>query len=154
MQAFVLTLMVLLLTLDASPLGDCTCPNLNPNVRDEVAREFHEAGAVFEGEVKSIETRPAEDSPTVFERRMVTLRVLRVYRGPKEKTLVVGTGLGDSDCGYNFKVGKKYLVYAFANPAGRLTTNICERTRPFWRAAADERYLDEFLQESKVKKKP
>lgn len=142
---------VLIFALRASPLLGCTCANLGLSVREEVAREFREAAAIFEGEVKSIETH--EESGAIFERRIVTLRVLEVYKGPKEKTLVVGTGLGDADCGYNFKVGKKYLVYAFKNPEGRLTTTICERTRPLWRAVADRRYLEELIQAERATKK-
>ncbi len=151
METLILALMVLLPTLDADSPPGCTCANFNPNVREEVAREFREAAAVFEGEVKSMETH--KDSAASFERRVVTLRVLRIYKGPDQKMFVVGTGLSDEDCGYDFKLGKKYLVYAFANPSGRLTTTICERTRPLWRAVADRRYLEELIQEEKAKKK-
>ncbi len=146
-----LRMLVLIFALHASPLLGCTCADYKLSVREEVAREFREAAAIFEGEVKSIDTH--EESGAIFERRIVTLRILEVYKGPSEKTLVVGTGLGDEDCGCNFKVGKKYLVYAFKNPSGRLTTTICDRTRPLWRAVADRRYLNELVQEESAKKK-
>src|SRR5258708_4102213 len=40
----------------------------------------------------------------------------------------LSTGLGGGDCGFDFEVGKQYLVYAFNDEAGELSTNICTRT--------------------------
>jgi hypothetical protein len=53
----------------------------------------------------------------------------------------VVTGLGDSDCGYGFRVGEKYLVYAFRDEDNKLETSICTRTRPLSQADKDLDYI-------------
>ena len=44
----------------------------------------------------------------------------------------LSTGLGGGDCGFDFEVGKQYLVYAFKyafkDETGELSTNICTGT--------------------------
>jgi hypothetical protein len=45
------------------------------------------------------------------------------------QSILVHTGVGGGDCGYNFKVGTSYLVYA-SRYNGELHTNICSPTRP------------------------
>jgi hypothetical protein len=58
-------------------------------------------------------------------------QVTEVFRGFafEGQTVLVHTGAGGGDCGYQFKIGTNYLVYASLNN-GRLGTNICTPTRP------------------------
>src|SRR6185503_15210753 len=56
------------------------------------------------------------------------------------KEVEVRTGLGDSDCGYNFRLGGQYLVYAYGDE-DKLATGICSRTRPVSEAADDLAYF-------------
>ena len=58
-------------------------------------------------------------------------QVTEVFRGFafERQTILVHTGAGGGDCGYQFKVGSSYLVYASLHD-GRLGTNICTPTRP------------------------
>jgi len=55
--------------------------------------------------------------------------VLHSYRGDQRKPMRLSTGLGGGDCGFDFEVGKQYLVYAFEDAfkdeTGELSTNIC-----------------------------
>jgi 5-hydroxyisourate hydrolase-like protein (transthyretin family) len=54
----------------------------------------------------------------------------------------VVTGLGGGDCGYGFKQGGQYLVYAHRNDKDkRLYTGICSRTRPLAEAADDLAFI-------------
>jgi hypothetical protein len=53
----------------------------------------------------------------------------------------VFTGLGDADCGYGFRLGGQYLVYAYRQKDGSLYTGICSRTRPLSEAADDLAYI-------------
>ena len=54
----------------------------------------------------------------------------------------VVTGSGGSDCGYDFRMGEHYLVYAYPHAqSGKLYTGICQRTRPISEAGDDLDYL-------------
>jgi hypothetical protein len=60
---------------------------------------------------------------------------------PWQKEIEIRTGFGDADCGYTFKTGENYVVYAFKNAAGQLETTICSRTRPLALAAEDLKFF-------------
>jgi len=63
--------------------------------------------------------------------RWFRLRVIASWKGAEEETLVVTTGAGGGDCGYNFRVGDVYLVYAHSRSrADTVSTSLCSRTRP------------------------
>jgi ferredoxin-fold anticodon binding domain-containing protein len=153
MRFRLLLLTVVLFALRASPLRACTCAEFGGNTREKVEREYRDASVIFEGKVESIETRFMEDALGAFDRRVVTLRILRVYKGPNGKTVILRTGTSEADCGVDFQAGKTYLVYAYQDAAGQLSTNICTRTRRLWRATADRRYLTELIEKERKEKK-
>ena len=75
-----------------------------------------------------------------YEDRLIFLQVERSYRGSVDKTAEVVTGPGE--CGYDFRMGEHYLVYAYPHPqSGKLYTGICQRTRPISEAGDDWHYL-------------
>lgn len=71
-------------------------------------------------------------APLAFLQRKVQLRITEALAGlaPNQKDIVVETGLGGGDCGYGFRRGRDYIVYARKNPAGGFSTDICSQTRP------------------------
>jgi hypothetical protein len=50
------------------------------------------------------------------------------------------TGNGGGDCGYPFKVGQSYLVYAYEK-SNKLHASLCSRTRLLSEASEDLLYL-------------
>jgi hypothetical protein len=68
--------------------------------------------------------------------RLVSLRVLRVYRGHISGQATVATGFGNGDCGFNFETGKQYLIYAKRAAPDSLYTDICFGTTPLDEADA------------------
>jgi hypothetical protein len=68
------------------------------------------------------------------------MKVLKTYKGTVKKTGYIYTGVGDADCGFRFEIGARYLVYAYENE-GRLTTDICTRTRKIKDARDDLEYF-------------
>ncbi len=60
---------------------------------------------------------------------------------PGQTEIEIVTGLGGGDCGYAFRQGEDYVVYADKNRDGRLETGICSRTRPSRQAAQDIAYF-------------
>ena len=74
--------------------------------------------------------------------RVVRFDVEEHFRGPQRKSIEVTTGMGGGDCGFSFRVGERYVVYAGDAPSlGRLYTGICTRTGPVSEAAADLDFL-------------
>jgi hypothetical protein len=133
--------LILILMLDAPAAGACSC--MTPLT---AADQFRSAHLVFLGKVESIEDRrtrirrfllmvreligqapemdwPAYERSNGFE---VTFRAVTTWKGPPKREVRVLTGRGGGDCGYPFKVGETYLVYAYVNEVAY--TGICTRT--------------------------
>jgi hypothetical protein len=53
----------------------------------------------------------------------------RAWKGVNKGTARVFTSSQSAACGYRFSKGHTYLVYASGNSRGRLSTNICSRTK-------------------------
>jgi hypothetical protein len=92
--------------------------------------------AVFSGKVTKIELDEAK------HRRTVTIEVDRAWKGMDKKTVVITTASDGAMCGYGFQKDKSYLVYAHGED-GKLSTNICTRTRGIEQAKADIEALGE-----------
>ena len=60
---------------------------------------------------------------------------------PDQKEIVIETGLGGGDCGYDFRRGSDYIVYASKKPGGGLSASICTPTRLVENAAEDLKYF-------------
>jgi Carboxypeptidase regulatory-like domain len=104
---------------------------------------YFQADVVFVGTVRSITVRkvPLEGIDVVVDRRVVRLSIERAARGVQGTEVDVTTGSGGGDCGYNFKIGERYVVYAYRNKDGALGTSICSRTRPIADASDDLAYF-------------
>ena len=105
-------------------------------------KAFANTPTVFAGRVVKISTiRLKAPSGDEFEDRLVSFDVERSYRGWEAATAEVLAGW-NSDCGYRFQEGVRYLVYAYPDTAtGKLYTGICQRTRPMSEASEDLEYL-------------
>jgi hypothetical protein len=113
----------------------CSCVGEVP-----LCQSFWQADAVFSGEVVSFEKL---DPNQLFSRRVARIRVERAWRGRVQGTVEVRTGAGGGDCGYSFRRGQMYLVYAYKTQDGSLTTGICSPTKLLDKAAADLAYFIE-----------
>lgn len=112
----------------------CTCvPSKRP------AEELELASAVFSGKV--VEVRKHGRSEDIFAGVEAVLRVGRVWKGVEGATVSVFTASHSAACGYGFKGGRTYLVYAHKDAQGRLSTGICGRTRRLKDAGEDLKEL-------------
>lgn len=123
----------------------CSCVGPRPP-----CQAYWEASAVFVGAVTG-EREPPRRTPEEWAKRAeagewpqrtFTFAVERPLRGVEGAQVEVATGFGGGDCGYDFQVGERYIVYAYRNQkTGALTTGICTRTRPLESAAEDLQYV-------------
>ena len=111
------------------PVHACTCaPSGSP------AKALARADAVFAGEVTSVKFSGASPYRLSSSALMtVEFRVSRVWKGPRLPTLTVQTERSEISCGYEFKEGRKYIVYTWEGAR----TGLCTRTAPAWMAFAD-----------------
>jgi len=117
----------------------CDCP-----YGGAPCKAFATTPVIFSGRVTKISQIAIKlDSGDVYQERIVTFDVRHRYRGPENDAVTqVVTGFGGGDCGYDFRTGRDYLVYAFPDPpTGKLYTGICQRTRPLSEAADDLEYF-------------
>ena len=74
----------------------------------------------------------------------VTMAVEEGYRGVSAKTVEVYTASSSAACGYAFKEGERYLVYASTDEDSRLLVSLCSATKPAVYADEDLAYLRSF----------
>jgi|GEM_PF-2342154 hypothetical protein len=115
----------------------CKCASLPPTVKtdsDWLEWRLRGTSVVFEGKVESIHVINWPWNPVAGETikksgLKATFSAVHAYRGEAREEVVIETGLGGGDCGFDFEKGSSYLVFAWKDDDGNLTTNICSGTR-------------------------
>lgn len=117
MKNFLLSFLVFsaLLTANPQPVYACSCI-----IPGTPAEEMEKSDAVFSGEVIKID----DSSSYGYD---VTLQVLETWKGTEGSLIKVHTGIGGGDCGFGFKEGEEYLVYASLTD-GELQVYSCSLT--------------------------
>lgn len=117
------------------PAQACTCiPAPTPLVA------LDSSDAVFSGTVEHIaKVRGSHGYPV----HLVTIRVIESWKGVSESRVVVQTATNSAACGYHFRKGEDYLVYANSWQDQPLSTGICTRTAELSRATEDLEALDD-----------
>ncbi|HEV7843004.1 MAG TPA: carboxypeptidase regulatory-like domain-containing protein, partial [Pyrinomonadaceae bacterium] len=134
-RLFFLLLIVTLLHCFNSEASACSCQFGG----SAPCQEFWRVDAVFTGRVTGSSQITVDEEPNKRTERLVRLTVDQRFRGEVEavETEVI-TGWGGGDCGYEFKMGGRYIVYAYRNEKDhKLYTSICSRTRPLAEASDD-----------------
>lgn len=103
---------------------------------------YGDAFTIFVGTVTFSTTTKVKEAGYEFTKRLVRLHVDRPLKNMEVSDVEIMTGWGDADCGFGFRLGGQYLVYAYADENKRLETSICTRTRPVSDAAADLEYIN------------
>lgn len=99
----------------------CVAPDPNKSLQEQVAESYKNSTAVFSAKVLSISENPAKYIKTV------TLRLTKSWKGKLSKSFTITTAMDSAMCGYEFTVGKIFLIYAYGKP-NDLGTGICSRT--------------------------
>jgi len=120
----------------------CTCRQ--PHLPCEA---YGQAEAIFIGTVKELSWIEEEEKidDLIIKRQRLVFRfsVDQAFRGVNGAQVPIITGLGGGDCGYSFKIGEQYLVYASRDYRKKemFSTSICTRTRPVRNADEDLEYI-------------
>jgi hypothetical protein len=105
----------------------CSCAAFPADEAEAVAIAYGRADVVFVGIVTSVKKRFQLPLPV----RDATFDVSQAWKGVSEfDGTVVRSAIGEIACGYKFRKGSSYLVFANWVPdQGVLWTNMCELTR-------------------------
>ena len=101
----------------------CSCAEL-PSVEEE----FERSQAVFSGKVIDVKEKRSIKG---YQTKSVLFEVTNTWKGVKQSQILITTGQGGGDCGFDFKKGQEYLVYANESTmygAKSLASTICDRT--------------------------
>jgi protocatechuate 3,4-dioxygenase beta subunit len=139
MRSIIIMAVVTALLLLPAPAKACSCMDPGPP-----CQAYGAAAAVFSGQVIEI-TRFSSGAQPSYGQRLVRFAISEAFRGVSGGSAETITGAGGGDCGYPFKVGESYLVYAYRPPNDdRLYAGICSRTRPMSEASEDLEYIRNF----------
>ena len=134
--------LVALMLASARDASACSCGPSGPPCQNAF-----QVDAVFAGTVTRVTPLP-DDGPPLRPNEVRIPKTVRVefsavtgFRGLQSTRVSVFTAGSGPTCGYAFKEGESYLVYATRGPDGGLVTGICSRTRPLAEAADDLRFL-------------
>lgn len=129
------------------PAFPCSCIDPGKGFPTAVAvqRAVEQSDAVFVGIVDEVSgAYPLPTSRGTYHEtgRRFQFRVLRSWKGVTEQTTVVRTGRGGGDCGFDFVLGRVYVVYAMRGRGdGAWWTDICTRTGQLTALSGDSAYF-------------
>lgn len=123
---FFLILQIFIFSLSPQTIYGCQCkPPSTDKLSVQVQNAYQKYTAVFSGKVIQIEQKHINSF------KKVTFEVGKSWKSNLENEVFVTTADNGASCGYNFKVGDKYLVYAYVNQEiNALFTSGCTRTSP------------------------
>jgi TonB family protein len=156
-------LTVLLLTILSRDIFACSCIG-DISVKDEIIKsDAVLVGTIFDREeIKIYDTLSPNRSIYRIEMKYA-MSIEAIYKGKHiSDTTFIFTGSGGGDCGFNFKLGSKYIVYALKHKVERryngqlhidqksaFYTTICKRTKLFDTTEIKE--IEKYLKEQNKK---
>lgn len=128
----------LIVLLNASGFA-CSCRGFGPACTEMVSNDVT---AIVLGTVETVSPPIKEEKEPYLQYVEVTVSIQESFKGGVRGKTKVRTPYGESACGFTFKPGLQYLIYA-SEYQGNLHTSICQRTRPSQFAEVDLEYLRE-----------
>jgi hypothetical protein len=115
MRRALLTLaaVVMAVSATAGPACACSCADLTAEEKAD------SADVVFTGRVRDIRRLAGH--------KRVQFRARVLYKGKVRRDVTISTELYGASCGFGFREGKRYTVFAYRDRG--LATNICTGTR-------------------------
>jgi hypothetical protein len=112
----------------------CSCGEPPP-----LKEEFNSSSAVFIGKIIKGETIKINGN---YSSRKYTVEVSKVIKGDIKDTVEIYTGIDGADCGYDFILGRIYIIYALNNgDENKLSVHLCSRTKEQGEIEPEEQLL-------------
>ncbi|HEX8847179.1 MAG TPA: hypothetical protein VF791_21220 [Pyrinomonadaceae bacterium] len=141
---FSLMVMLAVLSLGGENARACSCFAGGPPCQSYVNTQAVFVGTPTEVTRTTVKLKSG-DREYDYAQRLFTFRVEEAFRGVDAAEVRVATGQGGGDCGYNFQIGERYIVYANRMEGTDFYgTSICTRTRPLSEASEDLEYIRGF----------
>jgi hypothetical protein len=109
-----------LFALTASDVFACSCfqPEGVP-IEKQVKDAYAKSSSIFLGQVTEVRKSSGNN--------LIKFKVEKSWNGKFQKEITISTPSDSAMCGYEFQIGKKYVVYA-SGETGKLSTYLCTRT--------------------------
>jgi len=140
-KLIILATVIVFFVLSGKEVFACSCLVDNePSNVEQIQTSYGKADAVFYGKVIEVKRQTVKDeSPGAsYQNLRVKFKVEKSWKGQTTREIIVRTASSSAACGFLFKAGQRYLVYASRSGDGLQTTN-CSRTSAL---IADAKYLD------------
>jgi hypothetical protein len=129
--------LILLFAAVADTATACAC-SFEPN---PPCKAYGTAELIMDATVLSVDNVNIEMSSGPPVKRRARLKINKIYKGTLATKAEIFTGDGRSDCGYSFKTGKRYLIYA-SEQDSKLVTYKCGRNSELSQASDDIEFLN------------
>lgn len=134
----------------ATPAGACSCLQNPP-----ADRAWPRTDAVFDGFVVAAAYAPIRrDDGSELPSWTYRIEVRSAWKGVRSDTVIAMTGGDEWACGYPFRSGRRYLVWADRGQDGSLGTSLCTRTLPYPAAREDSLAVARILADSSRARTP
>lgn len=96
--------------------------------------------AVFTGEAVNVKTK-SDQTGSIIE-----FKIAEVFKGINTglKSIFIETPPGGGSCGLPVEKGQQWIIWAYRNNAGDLTSNICTQSKLLFRATDDIKLIKSF----------
>ena len=132
------TILLILIIFTVSETFACVCGGTKEPLNKQVKRVFNQSDLIFTGkviEIKKLNKKRVKSSadPIIYK-----FEIIKIIKGKIEKRIVeVASEMSGISCGYEFKLGKTYLVYSlkpkrFSNTTKNefdFATGLCSRNQ-------------------------
>jgi hypothetical protein len=126
--------------LSAAPDCAFACSCVPPGTPQE---ELERASVVFSGKVLSMKAKQQGQAMSSADPVAVFFETAHFWKGQPSETVLLETAASGASCGFEFRPGLEYIVYAYRDDQGTLQASLCSRTNLLEQAGEDLAALGE-----------
>jgi len=106
-------LIVLFLIFISTESFACSCGGRHESLSKQVKRSFDNTDLIFTGKVIKITEINNSLLKSSADPIIYTFEIIQVIKGQvQKKNIEIASAISSASCGYNFRIGKSYLVYS------------------------------------------